>query len=302
MIQIRIFTLKMKTLKYYFHSFFAPLKDSFPSTIRTKNIMDSFHFLVDALKTHDRLFFVRFGDGEFVTLMKHDHRNYMFNENLEKELAASFRIQDEEYLIACPINYPYDEFHAKGIYRQFSWQQQMIDVMQQRNFPQDLVFENPCIFQCLAVFKPKLLKDFLDNFIRREKKMFIGSTDKATAEQLYGSIDYYVQIPEKNAYESIGEWWPAVERNVDKVDLVIPSAGSTSNVIALRLWNRGVRCKVIDFGSIIDAVAQKTSRSWIRLQGHQIFKALENPPKLSSAQRWQFLRKDIKFYFRNQII
>ncbi|HEA20661.1 hypothetical protein LCGC14_2431140 [marine sediment metagenome] len=292
----------MKTLKYYFHTLFAPSKDPYPSTIRTKNIMDSFNFLVQAFKTHERLFFVRFGDGEFVTLMQQDHRNYVFNENLEKELAASFRIEHQEYLIACPINYPYDEFHAKGIYRQFSWQQQMIDVMQQRNFPQNLVFENPCIFQCLAVFKPKVLKDFLDNFIRKERKMFIGSTDKVTAEKLYGPIEYYVQIPERNAYETIGEWWPEVEQNVEKVDLVIPSAGSTSNAIAVRLWNKGVRCKVIDFGSVVDAVAQKTSRSWIRLQGHKVLKTLENPPELPLAKRWEFLRKDIKFYFRNQII
>lgn len=292
----------MKTLKYYAHTLFDPKKNTAVETIRTKNIMDSYHFLVDKLKTHDRLFFVRFGDGEFVTLMQQDHRNYVFNENLEKELEASFRIRHEEYLIACPINYPYDEFHAKGIYRQFSWQKEMIDVMRQRNFPQDLVFENPCIFQCLGVFKPELLKRFLDDFIRKKKKMFIGSTPKEIAEKLYGTIDHYVRIPERNAYESIQEWWPEVERNVQYVELVIPSAGSTSNVIALRLWNSGARCKVIDLGSIVDAVAEKTSRSWIRLQGHQILKTLENSPKLSLAQRWIFLKKDIKFYFRNQFI
>lgn len=291
----------MKPLKFYFHTLFSRSKDV-SQTIRTKNIMDSFNDLVEKLKRHDRVFFVRFGDGEFVTLMQRDHRNYIYNEGLEKELAASFRIRHEEYLIACPINYPYDEFHAKGIYRRFSWQQEMIDVMDARDFPQDVVFENPCIFQCLGVFKPKLLKGFLDGFVRKEKKMFIGSTDKLTAEKLYGRIDFHVQIPERNAYESIAEWWPEVVKNVGKVDLVIPSAGSTSNVISLRLWHMGVPCKVIDFGSIVDAVALKTSRSWIRLQGHQLLKTLENPPKLSPSQRWKFLRKDIKFFFRNQVI
>ena len=78
--------------------------------------------------------------------MQQDHRNYVFNENLEKELAASFRIQHEEYLIACPINYPYDEFHAKGIYRQFSWQQEMIDVMKQRNFRRTWYLKIPASF------------------------------------------------------------------------------------------------------------------------------------------------------------
>ena len=205
----------MKPLKYYFHTLFPQNKDV-SGTIRTKTILESFHFLTEKLKSHERLFFIRFGDGEFVTLMQRDHRNYVFNENLEKELEASFRIEHEEYLIACPINYPYDEFHAKGIYRQFSWQQEMIEVMEERDFPQDLVFENPCIFQCLGVFRPKLLKRFLDDFVRKEKKMFIGSTEKATAEKLYGRIDHYVQIPARNAYESIADWWPEVERNVGK--------------------------------------------------------------------------------------
>ena len=264
--------------------------------------MDSFDFLVEKLKKHNRLFFVRFGDGEFVTLMQRNHRNYIYNKNLEKELEASFRIRDEEYLIACPINYPYDEFHAKGIYRQFSWQEDMINVIKHRDFPTDLVFENPCIFQCLGVFRPKLLKGFLDNFIRKEKKMFIGSTEKEAAEKLCGKIDYYVQIPERDAYESIATWWPEVERNMGNVDLIIPSAGSSSNVIAIRLWNSGVNCKVIDLGSIVDAVAQKTSRTWIRLQGHRIWKTLEHPPELSLGQRFKILQKDIKFYFRNQII
>ena len=270
--------------------------------VRTKNIRNSFRYLSERMRTADRLFFVRFGDGEFMTLMRHNHRNCVYNKDLEKELEASFRIRHEDYLIACPINYPFDEFHAKGIYKQFSWQQEMIDVMKARKFPNDIVFENPCIFQCMAVFKPELLKAFMKDYIWDARKMFIGCTEKETAEKLYGNIAHYIRIPERNAYETIDEWWPEVESYAEDVDLVIPSAGSTSNVIALRLWNKGVCCKVIDFGSVVDAVDMKTSRSWIRLQGHKIFRTLADPPDFSLSQRTAFLLKDIKFYFRNQII
>ena len=76
-------------------------------------------------------------------------------------------------------------FIAKGIYRQFSWQHEMIDIMKQRNFPQDMVFENPCIFQCLGVFKPKLLKGFLDEFIRKETKMFIAVRRTSRRQRSY---------------------------------------------------------------------------------------------------------------------
>ena len=48
--------IKCKTLKYYFHSLFATSKNTGLDTIRTKNIMDSFYFLVEKLKHHDRFF------------------------------------------------------------------------------------------------------------------------------------------------------------------------------------------------------------------------------------------------------
>jgi len=292
----------MKTIKYYIHKYIKKNSEEVISGIRTKSILESFMFLSEKVKKHERLFFVRFGDGEFVTMMKQNHRNYVYNENLEKEIEASFRIKNEEYLISCPINYPYDEFHAKGIYKNFSWQQEMIDVMEDKELPKDTVFENPCIFQCLAVFKPKLLKVFLDENIRGKTKMFIGSTDKETAEKLYGDIKYYVNIPVKNAYETIDDWWPAIKKNASNVDLIIPSAGSTSNVIALRLWNMNISCKVIDFGSIVDAVEYKVSRTWIRLQGHKVRKLLVDKDKINMSKKILFLAKDVKFYFRNQII
>ena len=294
----------MKALKYYFHRLFFRKPKDLPGIIKTKGIEESFEFLKRKIAKHKRLFFVRFGDGEFVTLMRKNHRNYVYNANLDTELEASSRIEHEEYLIALPINYRYDEYHSKGIYKNFPWQDDMVRVVEQKNFATDIVFENPCIFQCMAVFKPLRLKCFLDKEIRSLKKMFIGSTEKEIAEKLYGRIDFYVKIPVKNAYETINDWWKEVEKNANKVELIIPSAGSTSNVIALRLWNRGISCKVIDFGSITDAVEYKESRTWIRLQGHKIREVLNkvDKEKLSLQKRFLFLRRDIKFYFRNQIM
>lgn len=292
----------MKTLKYYVHQLFRKDDSLATAPIRTKNIQNSFDYLDARMKQKERLFFVRFGDGEFVTLLKRDHRSYIYNEGLAKEIEGSFRIKDDNYLISCPINYPYDEFHAKGIYKQFSWQNEMIEVMEGMDIKTHVLYENPCIFQCMAVFKPSRLRDFLNVHIRPKSKMFIGSTSKEIAEKLYGPIDYYVKIPVTSAYETIGEWWPQVEENAHKVELVIPSAGSTSNAIALRLWTMGVQVKLIDFGSIVDAVDRKVSRSWIRLKGHTALKILNDPPELTMAEKWHNFKKDVRFFFRNQVI
>ncbi|AUC84881.1 hypothetical protein CW731_06060 [Polaribacter sp. ALD11] len=291
----------MKPLKYYFHNFFLNTKPD-SSIISTKNIQDSFNYLDKRLLQKERLFFVRFGDGEFITMLKKNHRNYIYNEGLDKEVQNSFTIKDSNYLISCPINYPYDEYHAKGIYKQFSWQQEMIDVIEQKNFKTDFIFENPCIFQCMAVFNPKKLNLFLNKHVRNKRKMFVGSTDQKVTESLYGKIDYFVKIPAKNAYETIEEWWPEIERNIDKVDLIIPSAGSSSNAIALRLWDMNCDVKLIDLGSIVDAAARKVSRTWIRLQGHKILPILNPIPKMTFKEKFKYFKKDVKFFFRNQVI
>lgn len=285
----------MRTLKYYFNVLKRKKEQEKDSSISTKNINDSFNYLSKRLHQKERLFFVRFGDGEFLTLLKQDHRNYIYNEGLDNELEESFKIKDPNFLIACPINYPYDEYHAKGIYKRFSWQDKMINLLDQKQLYFTKSFENACIFQCMAIFRPKKFKNFLTEHIRHQKKMFIGSTDKATTESLYGKIDYYINIPKKDAYETIDKWWP-------EVDLIIPSAGSTSNAIAVRLWNLNYQGKLIDFGSIVDAASLISSRTWIRLQGHKILKVLDPKPKLTYKQKFKFYLKDIKFYFRNQII
>lgn len=292
----------MKTLKYYFYQLSRKNKTLENAAIKTKNIQDSYDYLESRITQKERLFFVRFGDGEFVTLLRKDHRNYVYNEGLAKEIEGSFRIKDDNYLISCPINYPYDEFHAKCIYKQFTWQNEMTEVMDAIDIKTDVLYENPCIFQCMAVFKPQRLRKFLNQHVRNKSKMFIGSTPKDIAEQLYGPIDYYVKIPVKNAYETIEQWWPEIENNADRVELIIPSAGSTSNVIALRLWNMDIQTKLIDFGSIVDAVDRKVSRSWIRLKGHTALGILNNPPKFTLKEKLNNFIKDVKFFFRNQII
>lgn len=292
----------MKTLKYYYHQLFKTDTVLEDAPIKTKTIQDSFDYLEQRMHQKERLFFVRFGDGEFITLLKKDHRNYIYNEALAKEIEGSFRIKDDNYLISCPINYPYDEFHAKGIYKQFSWQSEMIEVMDTMDIKTNVLYENPCIFQCMAVFKPQSLRRFLNDHVRSKSKMFIGSTSKEVAEKLYGPIDYYVKIPVKNAYETIEEWWPEIEKNADKVELIIPSAGSTSNAIALRLWHMDIDAKLIDFGSIVDAVDRKVSRTWIRLKGHTALKILNDSPAFTLKEKLNNFGKDVKFFFRNQFI
>ncbi|MGY6649906.1 GT-D fold domain-containing glycosyltransferase [Wenyingzhuangia sp. IMCC45574] len=290
----------MKPLKCYL----LKKKYDLPKEVEPKvmSINDSFSEMVNRFKENKPFYFVRFGDGEFKTLMGHNHRNYVFNPGLAKELQESFTIDHKDYLISLPINYPFDEYWAQGVYKRFNWQDDMVKLMAERSLKFKSLYHNPCIIHCKLVRKPKELKSFLEEQIRPKKKMFIGGASKEDAEKLFGKIDYYVQTPFKSAYEEIDLWWPSVEKYARDVDLIIPSIGSSSNVVATRLWNAGVRCFVVDFGSIIDAVGLKKTRGWIKRQGHKIEKVLpEGALEISLKQRVSFLLKNIRYYIQRQI-
>ena len=109
---------------------------------------------------------------------------------------------------------------------------------------------------------------FLD--IRPKKKLFIGSVDKFQIEQLVGNIDYYVKIPERDAYYSIDEWWPEVLKYIDDVDVVLPTAGMAGRVINKRLWKLNKNVHSIELGSMVDAVVGLDTRSWIPKVGDKI--------------------------------
>ena len=294
----------MITLKYIVHFIVSPLYKENHYQIKTKNIRNSFRTICDKIETSKPLYYIRFGDGEILAIMRKDHRNYKYNPQLTNELKESYLINHPNYLIAAPINYPYDRYWSKGIYKSFSWDKEMEDSLINEGLHTKELYENPCIFQVLALHKPKLVYQFLEKWIRPHKKMFIGGVPKEQAEQLYGPIDYYVQTPFKHAYEEVDKWWPEIEKNMHNVDVIIPSVGSSSNIIAKRLWENKVQANVLDIGSIIDALGPKPTRTWIRLLGHRIYQLIpaDQRPTFSRKQKMSFLLKDIKFFFRNQVI
>lgn len=290
----------MKPLKFYFKQKRYALPEGVKPEVYP--IQKSFDLFFEKFKTGEPFYFVRFGDGEFVTMMGKEHRNYKYNPNLAKEIEESIRIEDPNYVVSLPVNFVFDEFWASGLYKPYNFQDKMIQMFYDRNFPLNKVYHNAFFFQCILVLKSKQLQPLFFDYVRPMKKMFVGGASKEDAEKLYGRIDYYIQTPFKHAYERIDEWWPLVEKNMNDVELIIPAIGSSSNVVQLRLWQAGVRCYVIDFGSMIDAVGMKKTRGWLKKQGHKILKILpEGTLEITFKQKLIFLVKDIVFFVRRQI-
>jgi len=271
--------------------------------LKAKTTIETYNTLVEKLRKNKKLYFTRFGDGELLLMMGENTRNSNFNKELQKELIECFTIEHPQFLIASVINQKKERGMSEGLFTPYSFNTKLKDFIINNGYENKLgIYENPITFHYLTVFQSKLIFNFLENYVRPRKKMFIGSINKDVTEKLYGYIDYYISIPKQFAYDTIDEWWPDIIKNIDHVELVIPSAGSASKVISKRLWKLNKEIHLLDIGSIIDAVDGKVSRTWIRLQGHKINKVLPKQYREKRInKRIGFILKNMKCFFRSFI-
>lgn len=267
--------------------------------LSSESTSDTYLSLCELLDKYKKLYYSRFGDGDIFIMMGKNQANHDFHPDLQKEMIESFKIESTQYLKGLAVNYP----NEKGMYRGFMSPYMKNNEMENFliktfNFQSDQTFKNAWFIHYFSIYKPKLMNEFLDKYIRPKTKLFIGNIPKPEIEKLVGNIDYYVHVPARNSYWTIDEWWPKVLNNIDKVQLVLPAAGMSTRIINKRLWKMNKEIHSIDLGSIVDAVISKKTRRWIRIRGHRINNIL-----LPAYQRKGFfykilyIYKEICFYF-----
>ena len=241
-------------------------------TFKVHNTTTSLKHLKRAMKSSDRVFYTRFGDGE-ICLMgddKHADMKARWSEGLRDELRESINIKDPNYLKAVSLDYECEKGMEPGIFAPFGNKDELIGRLNEVLKTGEKSFYQPVLFHYLACFKPQKLKNFISEFIRPKKKLFIGNCKKENMEKLFGPIDYYVEVPAQKSFDSIDEWWPKVLDCIDRVEVVLPCAGAPSNVVNARLWKMGVKVHSIDIGSVVDAMDGQVTRTWLRLKGQEI--------------------------------
>jgi hypothetical protein len=268
--------------------------------IQSKSTTDSLNHLIHLLRNNKRVYFSRFGDGEIYTMVNKDCLEHQASDELKEHLIASFTINDPLYLKAVGVNYPMEPGMIHGLFAPYIDNYQLEEYLI-KHFPHvsHPIYENQILFHYLSVFKPDVMISFLNEFIRNKKIMFIGSTPIETVEKIYGPIHTYIKIPNKNAFYKMDEWFPDVLKHAHEVDVILPSAGVTSNIITYMLWNKNIEAHVLDLGSLVDAIEGKKSRKWIQLKGYKINNLLLPPFKNQSLSFIAYSAlKDIWFEIR----
>ena len=239
--------------------------------MKSKKTIDTYNTIIDKLKTKDKVYYSRFGDGDIFIMDGKNEKMHSYSPPLQTELIESILITHENYLKGVAVNYEKEEGMYEGVFEPFNYNSKLSNFLEKKlQINSNTIFESAIPFHYLSVFKPNYVVNFLDEYVRPKKKMFVGSISKKSIEKLIGYVDFYVEVPSSNAYDSIDKWYPKVLEHIDKCEVLIPAAGMATRVLNKRLWNLDKRIHSIDIGSVVDAIDNKNTRTWIRKEGNKI--------------------------------
>lgn len=250
--------------------------------ITTLSTTETFKNLEHKMQTCDRLYYTRFGDGD-LNIMNGTVNNKRrcitsdYHPELEKELREAFFIEDDCYMKALGANYPVEEHMKIGLFAPHRENNEIIGWINNNLGITDATYESHILFHYLACFHPERYKYFMKRYIKNERKMFVGYLPINKMERMFGQITYHVEVPKKNSYFNINEWYPRILENINDVDIIIMNAGRSSAVVHKRLYElKDIKVKSLDVGSITEGAAGVASRTWVKLAGKQGINFLGN--------------------------
>lgn len=235
--------------------------------IKTDTTTNTILRLSDKLRSAKKIYFVRAGDGELgIATNNHGSKFQEYTRELSYELRESLLIEDENYLLGLMAGYENEPSMTSGFFAQsrsdnMKWSNWLLNDI--KISPR--LFYNQSAFAFLAVRQPDIIKSFINEFVRNKRIMFVGQVAQDKAEQLFGPINYYVNTPFRNAYESIDEIYETIGNGIDDCEVILSACGPTTNVIAKRLWNDDKHVHFLDIGSLIGLVdLDNSTHGWMR--------------------------------------
>jgi len=254
---------------------------------KTQDDFTTFDEIINRIKkykTGDKLYYVRYGDGDLIIMYPESEgqtigraNQFHVTKKLQQELAASWNIEHEDYMLAASLNLssPFSTDHGVHMHNK------VIDLMQAGILKQRYQFYSHPTFESNFIFKPEKFIEFC-NVIHDKKKVWVNQFWHENVETILGNIEHHVQTPSINSYETVDEWYPDLLNVIDDVEVIILASGFSSRVLASRLWNAGINKIVLDIGSVVDMFIANTdlvnlinTRSTMSTHENEIAQSLE---------------------------
>jgi len=231
---------------------------------------ETLNALEHQLDTQDRVMYMRFGDGEIFMATGGGNCEHRFSEGQKKEMIEAINLSDTRIIKGVSGGYPLEDGMKDGLFGKMANMPELVETFRKVLTTNETTFYSPVMFHYLIVFQPERFERFVNQYIRGKRIMYIGSRSLQNMNLLFGNIKYHIQIPNKNAYDSIEKIWENVESKLNGIDVCILAAGSASNIIQKRIWSAGYKVHALDFGSICDVLETDNTKTWLRMVGSKI--------------------------------
>jgi hypothetical protein len=247
---------------------YAPAE--FKDMIKAAGVYETLAVLKKEIIDKERVFYVRFGDGDLLLMNGGNDKFHAYNKKLQEQLVQSFKITDECYIKGLAVNYPIEKGMKPGLFAPFEYNEKLAKVV--KRFTKERNFYNPVVFQYLYVFDKFSFNKFFQQFIHRAV-IFVGCIDAKLIEKLI-DLNVYTSIETKakdsfDDFDTIEKQLIEAIKKYPKPPLVICATGLTTRALAKSVYQSNVNCYFIDIGSVVDAAAGLETRKWIKLNNEK---------------------------------
>jgi hypothetical protein len=217
----------------------------------------------------NNLYFLRFGDGDLNLIRGHKfeqrHKN---SRELMTELTEAFCINDERYIISTTAGSLND---GSGSYHWLKGKDKKKLDLELRRISERIrpgeTFDHALVFQFAFENNPKWLIKFIKDVLH-DKKVLLVAGDPLCKSELVKKVFNVSRIVEfpglSDAYYHLNRKMYEITEKIKGMDVVLPTIGMASRVLAKRLWECKYEISLIDFGVIVDALANAQHRGWTK--------------------------------------
>lgn len=127
---------------------------------------------------------------------------------------------------------------------------------------------SPVALHYAAAYYPVKANEFL-KLLKQQALLFIGNenTPAEIVSKLFGKVRH-IKAPEKNSFDNIDEIEKESAKELDKerkYGVVIISMGCSGRVLMKRLHKKNYNIFFFDFGSLLDGICGKETRTWLKV-------------------------------------
>jgi hypothetical protein len=216
-----------------------------------------------------RMAYLRYCDGQWVIFDDQPESAHRFSPELKEELKKAFQVVHRDYLVA-NVNYDNEPMMEKGVFAQ-SPNVRYDQILAEIEPKEREYYYNPIAFHYLSLLEPEKVVEFFRKFIVPKKVLVVGGAHIRPAAEMMRA-NYFAEVPAKDAFDHIDEFWPDVLEKANKVEVVIFACGMCTTVMQKRLWDEGIEVVSLDLGSLLDMFLGLSTRQWINKNREKVIK------------------------------